>query len=751
MEESGVEDTAVLGPAPLVRTDPASNQLRLQPEGLEILRHARSPVHIVFAIGGSRCGKSTASNALAFGAGDKDSRFTTGDTFDPVTEGVDVAFRQLPEGGSLIVADCEGAFHACGSAHSARGFGTLGLLAYRMSTALLHVSMGSIDERDIEAIGFLAAHGSGCPDGGVPEPGSEDSEEHILPPMQPGTAPSFFLLVNGARFNLGDAVAKKLLRVPDDGGLEAGRNSARHAIARGFHGSPALEALPAIEHAAYWPKVNALRQRIIESAPITLKSGALGSGADVVDRLSALVAGLNGESPSAVLAREPQAATEALYRSLHLEPLVEELSRRFAATGAAAEERAPRLSASDTPTSPTRCALEDILVEFDRRTAWLSGGVVVDAEGTESEPGSALLRPEALLEVRTRLSSRLNGIREALAKGRKQGAQARPSRSRGRPSSLTGTPCSNEKENVSPTPPGTPTRKNLTMLEAALAEVEGSLQQLLSLSETELEELRVAVAVTSEEVERSTYATADADRQAGADVQALHEHFQSCLRGLTEASQRRSSEEATTAGALVAELQGELLSLGDRLPEAAAQCGAQIAEVRDAIEAQRIQRQEAGNEAAQVVEGRLKALREELSEEAAALEGLKEDAPLRFLGDMQELQGSLKEETAQRKNRHAALREVVQRLSLSLEVSAEPLMGEAAMAKLHRTPPRTPVNSKIAATTPAAPVILPGQEAPRMARSGLWSSGATTPTASRSGTPRRTALPAPPSMSGREW
>merc|ERR1719271_944455 len=103
--------------------------------------------------------------------------------------------------------------------------------------------------------------------------------------MPPGSAPSLFLLVNGARFNLGDAGAKKLLRVPDEG-LEAGRNCARQAIARGFRSSPALEALPACDHGAYWPKVDALRRRILESAPVALASGLLASGPDVVARLS---------------------------------------------------------------------------------------------------------------------------------------------------------------------------------------------------------------------------------------------------------------------------------------------------------------------------------------------------------------------------------------------------------------------------------------------------------------------------------
>lgn len=743
MEHDEGKELTVLGPAPLVRTD-ADNHLRLQPEGLQVLRQARSPVRFVFAIGGSRCGKSTASNALAFGAAAEVSGFTTGDTFDPVTEGVDVAARQLPDGGTLIVADCEGAFHACGSAHSARGFGTLGLLAYRMCTALLHVSMGSMDERDIEAIGFLAAHGSASPGFA----GSEDSELPVLPSMLPGRAPSLFLLVNGARFNLGDAVARKLLAVPDEDGIEAGRNCARQAIAQNFQTSPALEGLPSCEHAAYWPKVESLRKRILETTPITLANDVLASGPDVADRLSSLVAGLNGEEPSAVLAREPQAATESLYRSMHLEPLVEELSRRFAATGAAPEERAPRVLSADSPSSPTKCALDEMLAEFDRRTTWLSG----------AEQGkSALLRPEVLGEVRARLGARLSGTREALARGRKQGAQARPKRSRDRPPSLAGTPGSNEKENATPLSPGTPSKKNLSLLEASAADLEAQLQQLLSLADAELTELGAAFAVTHEEVTRSTHSAEEADHQEAANVQGLQEHVQGQLRRLAEARTRLSSEQALHSGAVVAEMQGELLTVSQRFPDIAGVCATQFAEVRDAIEAQRLQRQEAGNEAAQGVEARLKVLREGLSAEAAGVAFFKDSATHRFWEGVEELQKELQEETSQRKGRHVALTEVVRRACASLEVSAE--IGEPSLACMQRTP-RTPAKASRAAATPAAPVTLPDHDAPRMARTAsgacLWgsASGGITPVssvASRSGTPRRTALPAPPSIhSGRD-
>ncbi|CAE7860799.1 GBP7, partial [Symbiodinium sp. KB8] len=160
--------------------------LELQEEGLTVLRRVGSPLHVAFAIGGSRCGKSTACNALLLGAdaGDR-SCFETGSAFDPVTIGVDVAARRLPGGGALVLADCEGAFHLCGSTLNARGFGDVGFLAYHLSSTVIHVSMGSIDERDLEALGHLATDAAElrC-----------DAPECLRPDASP---PELLLLVNG--------------------------------------------------------------------------------------------------------------------------------------------------------------------------------------------------------------------------------------------------------------------------------------------------------------------------------------------------------------------------------------------------------------------------------------------------------------------------------------------------------------------------------------------------------------------------
>merc|ERR1719162_2054197 len=139
--------------------------------------------------------------------------------------------------------------------------------------------------------------------------------------------------------------------------------------------------------------------------------------------------------------------------------------------------------------------------------------------------------------------------------------------------------------------------------------------------------------------------TAEGDRQAANDAQSLQELFQGRLRALAEGRIQSTNTEATHSSVALAESEKELLTIGSHLPETAGEFATQLGEVRDAIEAQRINRQEAGNEAARAVEVRLKALREDLSAEAASLCRLKDVVPQKFREQAEALQAQLKEET----------------------------------------------------------------------------------------------------------
>mmetsp|Transcript_170142 Transcript_170142/g.545616 ORF Transcript_170142/g.545616 Transcript_170142/m.545616 type:complete len:934 (+) Transcript_170142:84-2885(+) len=760
--ELGGGAAAVLGPRPLLRYREGAEgrgsggHLELQQEGLELLRRAGSPLHVAFVVGGSRCGKSTAGNSLLFPADDLHGSsnglgdlvpgggaggFETGSSFDPVTTGVDVAVRLLPGGGALIVGDCEGAFHLAGSSGSARGFGVLGAIAYHMSSVFLHVSMGSIDERDIEVLGHLAASVR-------PQPGLLGVDEE----SRSSAAPGLILLVNGARFDLGDAVARRLLRLPDGAAGDLGaRGCSRAAIASSFCGQPALEALPSCEHAAYWPKVAALRRRILDAPPITSPGGSQASGMDLAQRLINLVSRLNGQaSPTAravpgsvqpLRPMEPEPATEAYYRSTHLEPLIEEIARRFAREGAEASAGPASTTVEGevseaAPRSPPRRAAEEALREFDRRTAWLCEHVGAGAGGTGRAGGSdasvsldgslcetdaggsaealAAVRPGLVAQMRRRLESRLEGNIEALARGRQQGAAARRPRSglagRDRPASLAGSrdlkgACVDRgKECTDTTPPVTPstavpscvttphtaqsagssaaagssrrasstpgTARRLCGLEEALEEVQSRLmagQQRLS---EDVAASKASFEGARDDASSWLRGAREADRKVASDSVELQGKLKARLCEIADARVRSASSQATVANESLTRLGNELRSVEEMLPDMIC-CTSELDQIRGGLETVRLARREAAEASSRAVEARLKGLRQEVDQEVAALDAMRDGFGRRFARCAAELRGSLEDERHDRQQRHAALTEVVSRMRLSLEASVD--------------------------------------------------------------------------------
>jgi hypothetical protein len=316
------------------------------------------------------------------------------------------------------------------------------------------------------------------------------------------------------------------------------------------------------------------------------------------------------------------------------------------------------------------------------------------------------------------------------------------------------TPNGTDKENVSPST-GTPSngKKSLHLLESSCAEVEAQLEDLVASTERELSEIQAAFLSTSDELLRAAQHKEDLDCKAIATVNKLQDRFQGNLRELAEARVRRASTEATRCSTISADLEGDLLALGQRLPELVAEGAAQLAEVRDGLEAQRLQRQETGNSAARSVEGRLKTLREDIASQASGLVQLRETASKRWQEDVEEFNKHIEEEKSQRRKAQSAMMEVVNRLRVSLEASAE--VSDHVSAKSLFQAPRTPTRRNSNAGTPAAPTSLPAQEATRSCPT-LWGTSSSTPLnastcSGTNGTPRRSALPAPPVVATRDW
>jgi len=641
-------EPSALGPAPLIRHTHKGDQLLVQPEGIELLRKAGGPIYVAFAIGGSRCGKSTLSNSLTFGKELGSAGFETGSSFDPVTEGVDIAVRLLPGGGALILGDCEGAFHIAGSNQSSRGFGSLGILAYYLSSTLIHVSMGSVDERDIEALGYLAARA--C-DGSI---------------TSAKLAPTLVLLVNGSRFDLGEAVARRLLRPPDSGNTETARWCARGAISHSFRGTPAVEALPACEHAAYWPKVDDLRKRLLEVTPVAFEEGKHASGAEVAEHVGRIVNALNGEAPALAILREPQPSTEALYRTVHLEPIVEDISHRFAAAGASGEVHA----SGSKLMSPDNRALEEALAEFDKRTA----AITMAGANADGTPATAPFPGDLVADMRSRLNARLSGINEALARGRSQGTHRRPRLSRphlGVDTSRGDPQLDKGKENVTPITPSTPNKKSLSALEVDMAEISRRTSNQADEVESHMSELQDLFGNMNAQLHMLREKFQEEERQNKAGAIALQDKWHDRLLCAADDRVQAAREQDAAAERTMSELKTELHTIQARLLDAES-CAIQLDQFRDNLEAQRLGRREAGEAATLHVDESIKLLRAGVDEERFALGEMRETIGRRFVEYVEDMRVSLEEERQLRSDKHRALASVVAQLQSTLEGGASP-------------------------------------------------------------------------------
>jgi len=459
----------------------------------------------------------------------------------------------------------------------------------------------------------------------------------FLPPI--ATMPSLVMLVNGARFDLGEDVAKRLLRPPQETAKDgSGRAASRAAIAQSFRGHPALESLPACDHDAYWPKVDALRARLLATPPTQLLGCTqLASGNDVIHRIEQVIAALNGEAeapaPQAALL-EPESATEVLYRCQRLDPLVEEIARWFAAARATGD-----LSSSTADDQ----AVQEALEEFDRRATRLLAAHAGDA-------GSKALVPEGLLaDVRARLSARLVGVNETLARGRQQQAAA-------------------QRRLLEASPDNQ--QKCLSMLEKLIQEAATNLQQTTAWAKLQITDLQAALNEHRNRVASHTKRHNDAEAELSSDMKRVQDRWHMRLRDVTAERNSGARTQQSKSNNALSQLQAEVRNLTDLFLDPQS-CAAQLSDVRQAIETGRAQRHEAGAKAGQALDNVIQQFRSGIDKEAGALLELRESTTQRLQEGMREVSVHLEEERCERRDRLNALAEVVDRLRDSLEASAE--------------------------------------------------------------------------------
>ncbi|CAD7939454.1 unnamed protein product, partial [Amoebophrya sp. A120] len=372
------------GPAPLLRAT-TGEKLELQEAGCELLRllddaaaankSEDNEVQVVFAIGGSRVGKSSVGNAvLGF---EKDRGFRVGHGFQHVTVGVDVAarverifevehknrhdlYRQdhdhlLPsKTRTLIYCDCEGSFHPTGSPGNYAEYGLLELVAYCTGDWLLPITMGNLDERDLENLSFLA-----------------NTARQFVKFSTNAKRPRLLVAVNAPRFpeleeDVAGVLAPLFGGVADEILTKSPRRLSRATIRGEFADPLEFCSLPRIEvpseveqgfqqkrslidrcEEVFREKYACLRQQLfVEKQEDHNKLGSRNpnnrtaanksvprgtkwrSGAEVALFLEQVVRDINDKSSGRI---RPEGAADRVCKELHLEPLVERLLAEYVA------------------------------------------------------------------------------------------------------------------------------------------------------------------------------------------------------------------------------------------------------------------------------------------------------------------------------------------------------------------------------------------------------------------------------------
>eukprot|EP00397_Hematodinium_sp_SG-2012_P011007 GEMP01011133.1.p1 GENE.GEMP01011133.1~~GEMP01011133.1.p1 ORF type:complete len:432 (+),score=104.67 GEMP01011133.1:155-1450(+) len=291
---------AIEGPAPLVRTN--GDALEVKPAGLQLLNALpqSSRIITVFAVGGSRAGKSTLGNSLLEGG----VAFPTSNGFASVTDGIDVATLVVDKNTVLVYCDCEGSFHINASHTNPQSFGPMAVLAYVCTDYLAHVSMGNVDERDVQSLAFLAASASRRED---------------------DCKPKLLVIINNPRFSDLASDPTQVLAAAWEGTQftrDDPRVITREAL-RAFQG-PDFICLSDLQSSPekYRQEVLNLRKMVIagvgESPPGRSTGPELGAFIDFA------VSELNKAGNV-----KPEAAVDSVYRQLQLEPLMELLERDF--------------------------------------------------------------------------------------------------------------------------------------------------------------------------------------------------------------------------------------------------------------------------------------------------------------------------------------------------------------------------------------------------------------------------------------
>eukprot|EP00435_Cladocopium_sp_Y103_P049532 s1565_g15.t1 len=355
------------------------------------------------------------------------------------------------------------------------------------------------------------------------------------------------------------------------------------------------------------------------------------SGSQLAERLEQLLAELQGSAPRA--AADSVSAAEHAMRSMHLDPLVEDIAKKFTAAASTVPLQNGSPKAADDSN-----AVEEALKEFDDRSAWLV------AAGSGLSPCQPLLQA-----VRQRLAARLEGVLEAVARGRRESAMMlRAARLNQTPSKLSRSLRSEDMR--TPTPPHTPSRR--WTLSGLLGGVESTMLRVEAWHSKSQEDIR--------ELENGLKDLTKVFSQLpevgdNAELGQKQEIWQKRLQDFQGRHRQQLKSWQTVGQEMLEDLVPELQKIEVKMPDVVS-ATVMLEEARAELESLRLLRQKAlESSAAQRLEQTLEELKNRCAEEIGGHATLQERVSSRMASRLAALGEFLDQEVQQRRERHQAL------------------------------------------------------------------------------------------------
>ena len=277
VEDEPRQNEILMRRTPLVRfkRDSTGSEKLVVPEEAAILRTLPSPIGVAAFVGPGRTGKSALAGAVAH----TKSLFPSAKTTKAVTEGIDAAAMKHPDGGSLILLDCEGFDNPLAPSRT-----EIVNLCSLVCGLIVSVDFDRLDDAQLSSLAQLSASREVLL--------SNAKGSGLMPPP-----PDLLVVVNGSRFHdmYTDRTLEEALGYDEPGQTETGRHQTRAVIRKSFPNRTFL-SVPCLTETNYDQSIVKLRREVHKCLRLTCDQQPF-DGQMFLNLVHRAVVGINAAEP----------------------------------------------------------------------------------------------------------------------------------------------------------------------------------------------------------------------------------------------------------------------------------------------------------------------------------------------------------------------------------------------------------------------------------------------------------------------